>query len=486
MTRDEDRSLASTPADPESAPLDPVVLLKSLLGLQRLTGIYPSGHPVVEEKLRELEGPLQAFLQTDVAVRIDIVRGMVHLNGLPFPQAIEPRVLDELIALGIDSVYFLQGLESEDLRKLAHVLREVQRGRTGGRSVDAMLLEQGVRHVSLGRLVPLDTRWQLRQWPDAPTGPIDPDYARSIHLAQSAFDEVGAGGRLSATAVHELTRQVIFKVASSSRTIAQILAIKQYENLTYCHSVNVALLTLLLARQLDLGEATTTALVEAALLHDIGKTKIPLDIVKKPGALDKRERRLIQAHTVFGAEILVDIGNLHPLAPTIALEHHRTVTGGGYPDLGAGVVPHVMSQIVSVADVYEAVTGARSYREPMRPEQACLLLARLAGESLNTALVKSFINAVTFFPVGSLVRTTAQETGVVLHTNPHDALHPVVALVDEDVRYITGEVDTSQRDITGHHIRHIARTLTPPAGGLDLTALLASRATRTLVAGWRG
>jgi putative nucleotidyltransferase with HDIG domain len=481
----EPRPPASKPTEPEPASLDPVAVLKALLGLERLTGIYPSGHPVVEDKLKELEAPLQQHLQTNAAARIDIVRGMVHLNGLPFPQAIEPRLLDELVTLGIDSVYILQGLESEDLRRLAHVLRDMHRGRALDRPVDAMLVEQAVRHISLGRLVPLDTRWQLRQWPDAPTGPIDPEYAHSLQLAQSTFEEVGAGGRLSATAVHELTRQLVSRVASSGRTIAQVLAIKQYENLTYCHSVNVALLTLLLARQLDLDETTTTALVEAALLHDIGKTKIPLDIVKKPGALDKRERRLIQAHTVFGAEILVEIGNLHALAPTIALEHHRTVTGGGYPDLGRGAVPHVMSQIVSVADVYEAVTGARSYREPMRPEQACLLLARMAGEALNTALVKSFINAVTFFPVGSLVRTTSQEVGVVVRTNPADALHPVVALVDEQIRRVIGEVDTSERDATGCHVRHIAGTLPPPADDLDLPSLLAGRPAAMLAAGGR-
>ncbi len=463
-------------ADRDAPLLDPVGVLRALVGLRRLTGIYPPGHPVVEEKLQEIDGILQPALGTRAAVRIDLVRGVVHLDGLPFPQSIEPRLLDELHELGIDSVYFLPGLDAGDLRRLAQALGDVQGGGPGAATVDVLLAERGVRHVSLGRLVPLDTRWQSRQWPDAPTGPLDPEYAESLRLAQSAFDEVGSGGRLSATAVHELTHQLIFKVASSQLAVAQILAIKQYENLTYCHSVNVAMLTLLLARQLDLGEATTTALVEAALLHDIGKTRIPLDVVKKPGALDKRERRLIEAHTIFGAGILVELGSLHPLTPTVALEHHRTVKGGGYPDLGAGVVPHVMSQIVSVADVYEAVTGARSYREPMRPEQACLLLARQAGEALNTALVKSFINAVTFFPVGSVVRTTTQQLGVVVRTNPRDALHPIVALVDEDVRRVTGEVDTSERAADGRHLRHIAGTIRPPAGALDLGSLLAGRA----------
>ena len=152
------------------------------------------------------------------------------------------------------------------------------------------------------------------------------------------------------------------------------------------------------------------ALVEAALLHDIGKTRIPLDIVKKPGALDRRERKLIEAHTTLGAEILVQIEGLRPLTPVVALEHHRGVTGTGYPDLG-DAVPHFMSQIVSVADIYEAITGARSYQDPTPPEHACLILARLAGQKLNANLVKAFVNAITFFPIGCVVRTNRDEIG---------------------------------------------------------------------------
>jgi len=88
---------------------------------------------------------------------------------------------------------------------------------------------------------------------------------------------------------------------------------------------------------------------------------VPLDVVKKPGALEKRERKMMEAHTTFGAEILAQTDGLQPLTPIVALEHHRGVKGTGYPDLGTAV-PHLMSQIVSVADIYEAITA----RAPIR------------------------------------------------------------------------------------------------------------------------
>jgi HD-GYP domain-containing protein (c-di-GMP phosphodiesterase class II) len=181
---------------------------------------------------------------------------------------------------------------------------------------------------------------------------------------------------------------------------------------------------------------------------------------------------MMEAHTTFGAEILVETDGLRPLTPTVALEHHRAANGDGYPDLGAGVIPHLMSQIVSVADIYEAMTGARSYQDPATPEQACLVLARLAGGKLNTALVKAFVNAISFFPIGSVVRTDRDEMGVVIRTNPSEPLHPVIALLDAAYQRLPGEIDTSLRN-RGEYARHVVETLRPTVS-LDFTELLAA------------
>ena len=274
--------------------------------------------------------------------------------------------------------------------------------------------------------------------------------------------------------VRDLVQLLICEVARSNVALGQILAVKQYENLTYCHSVNVAMLSLLIGKQLRLDDSMIAALVEAALLHDIGKTRIPLEIVKKPGALEKRERKMIEAHTTFGAEILVQTDGLRPLTPIVALEHHRSVKGTGYPDLG-NAIPHFMSQIVSVADIYEAMSGARTYQAPTLPERACLVLARIAGDKLNTALVKAFVNAITFFPLGSMVRTSRDEIAVVVATNPADPLHPKLAVMDAARTSPQTWVDASVRDAAGAYERHIIETLMPQAD-LDLAKFLPASA----------
>ena len=461
---------------PQAAPpsLDPLPLLKGFVSLRRLTGMYSQGHPMIAQKVKELDEMIRQHLGRGPAFRIDIIHGDVYLDGVFSSQdgQANVQVVRELTDLGIDSIQVHMDVQPEEIQAVAEFLWQFKES-SDGESIEAQLARRQVRHISLGRLVPLDTRCQAQQWPDAPTGPLDPAYEESLALAQRAFDAVASGNALDAVTVADLVHLLISKVARSNAALGQILAVKQYEPLTYCHSVNVSMLSLLLARQLGLDAPTTAALVEAALLHDIGKTRLPVEVVKKRGALGKWEKSLVQAHTMFGAEILVDIEGLRALTPIVALEHHRTVKGAGYPDLGEGVVPHVMSQIVSVADVYEALTGARSYQAPTLPEQTCLILARLAGDKLNTALVKAFVNAVTFFPLGSLVRTSRGEMGVVVATTAGDPLHPVLTLVNESLDPL-GHVDTSARDSSGAYERHIAETLKPQEGTLDATRFLAS------------
>jgi putative nucleotidyltransferase with HDIG domain len=456
---------------PDAHRVDPVALLKGLVSLRRLTGLYPAGHPTIEQKLTELDDSVQRHIQMASALRLDVIHGSAHLDGVPFRQDSEAQaqILRELTDLGIDSIHIRGGVSRHELLALSEFLWQLKEA-PGGEPIDVQLASRQIQHINLGRLVPLDTRWKAVQWPDGPTGPLDPSYELSLALTERTFDDVMSGKGIDLSTIRDIVHLLIQKVAASNAALGQILAVKLYENLTYCHSVNVATLSLLIGRQLGFDQGATAALAEAALLHDIGKTKIPIEILKKPSALDKRERRMMEAHTVYGAEILVEVDGLRPLTPTVALEHHRAVDGSGYPEL-EGAIPHLLSQVVAVADIYEAMTGARSYQDPAMPEQACLVLARLAGTKLNTALVKAFVNAISFFPLGSVVRTDRDEIGVVVRTNATEPLHPVIALMGAEMQRLPGEVDTSRRLLSGQYERHVVETLRPQEG-LDINQFL--------------
>lgn len=450
--------------------IDPLLVVRELVSLRRLVGLYPADHPLIGEKLRELDAAVRRQLDERQELQVDIVRGDVHVDGEPFRQEsrAHAHLIAELTDLGVQSVCIRHGVSADELRATAEFLWRYD-GKPGGESVQERLQRQGVRHVSLGRIVPLDTRWASRKWPDAPDGALDPAYEEALGMAQEAFHRVSSGGDLDAGAVRDTVQLLIQRVAGSHVALGHVLAVKHYENLTWCHSVNVAMLSLLIGRQVGLDAESIVSLVEAALLHDIGKTRVPLEVVQKPGALDRSERKLIEAHAMYGGEILAGTGGLRPLTATVALEHHRWMTGGGYPDLGAGVLPHPMSQIVSVADVYEALTGARSYKPPTPPERACVILARIAGEQLNAALVKAFIGTITFFPIGSFVRTSRDEVGVVVRTSTEDPLRPVIMLLRDDGGAVMEEVDLAGPG--GEH-RHIVESVPAPEGAPSLGDIL--------------
>lgn len=442
-----------------SGTLTPLAILQALSGLRRNLALYPAGHVVIEKTIGELERVLEdSFLEHD-RVRIEVIDETAHLEGYPFrvESHANADALLELQQLEIECLQIERGVERDELAGTASLLHRLG-DRVPEDSMRDLLLAEGVNRVSMTRLVPVETRFQSFEWPSGPEHILEPAYARALDDAHESVGAIFEGGTPDSAALHRLLAWVSGQVVDSTSALSQILSVKRYENHTYCHSVNVATLAILLGRRLGLREAELMALSEAALLHDVGKRQIPTEILKKPAPLNRREWRIVQRHPVIGASILARANGLDPLTPTVALEHHREFRGGGYPDLEEQE-PHLLSQIIAVADTYEALTGARPYREPLVPEEACLILARMAGEKLNPSLVKAFVSLVTFFPLGSVVRTSVGEVGVVVETSETEPLHPVIQLVSGGPGSPGMRVDTADRNGGGDYVRHIVETL---------------------------
>ena len=216
-----------TSASSPAPQLDPLPVLKGFASLRRLTGTYPAGHPMIAQKLRELEDLIRLHLRSGPVLQIDVIHGNVHLDGVSFgrDQQANAQVIRELSDLGVDSIHIREGVETDEIQAVAAFLWQFK-ANADGEAMEAQLARHGVRHISLARLVPLDTRWRAQQWPDAPTGPLDPAYAESLALAEQTFDTVASGSRLDVVTVRDLVQLLIFKVARSNAALGQILAVK--------------------------------------------------------------------------------------------------------------------------------------------------------------------------------------------------------------------------------------------------------------------
>jgi len=459
------------PATPAKAVADPLPVVRGLVTAFRLEGLYPDGHPQVDAAISELDALIRSRLNGGGMIQIDIVEGQAHTDGLPFHQqsAAHRSLLEEMMQLDFNSIRIRDGFGRPELETLIRVLAERRAGVQLAGTLQEELRRRGVERATVGKLVELDTRWNQHQWGERPPGVLDDSYADALEQAEGTFDRIAEGRMIEATAVHQLLQLLATEVVGSQAALGHILALKQFENYTYCHSVNVTLLVLLLGQRVGLDAEAIAHASEAALLHDVGKTRIPVSILKKPAPLNERERELIQQHPRWGAETLLEVPGLSALSPTVALEHHVSFDGGGYPELAEGETPHLLSQLVAVCDVYEALTGARAYRAPAPPDEACLVLAEKAGTGLHPDLVRAFVNMVTFFPVGSVVRTDRGEVGVVVETDSAEPLHPTIVLVrSEDPRQDAGErIDTSERDGRGEYARHVVETLRPTDEHID-------------------
>lgn len=457
---------------------DPGQLLRSLAGLKAACVLYPDGHPSIDGHVEQAFLQAQELIGDRQRVEVDILRGIINVDGESQLQAsrIYRRVIDELADMGIDSIHVDARVTPGEFRALGEYLARREIEQATSESVAERLASSGVSHISVGRILPVDSYAPGHQWPEAPEEIFDEGYRESVDKARDAFEHFGRGLAPGADTIQELLEVIVGRAAHSGIALSQVLALKSYENLTYLHSVNVTLLSLRLAERIGLKEPTRMALAEAALLHDVGKTRIPIEILTKAGALTDREFREIRGHPRMGAEILIGLEGLSPLTPIVALEHHMGFDGTGYPDLGPQRMPHPLSQIVSVVDIYESLTGARSYRDPVTPDKACLTLARLSGKALNPALVRAFVSVVTFFPIGTIVRTTLGEVGVVVRTYEDDALHPTISLVEEkEPDAPTQEtVDLRRRGDDGKHLRQVAESLSADDFEIDIPHILRS------------
>lgn len=236
---------------------------------------------------------------------------------------------------------------------------------------------------------------------------------------------------------HRLAQQMVDVIQADESILLGLASIKDYDEYTFAHSVNVSVLSMLIADRMGLHKDHITQIGVAGLLHDIGKMHVPQLVLNKPGALAADEWELMKRHSMLGVIELSRIRSLRAVADPlfVALQHHLYYNGGGYPSKPGGWELHPYTHIVAVADVYDAMTTPRIYRKhTMAPDRTLRFIHHKSGEFFDPHVVKVFIKAMGVYPVGTVVELDTGERAVVLRQNDKTRLmhRPVVALLHED------------------------------------------------------
>lgn len=236
---------------------------------------------------------------------------------------------------------------------------------------------------------------------------------------------------------------------SRHRDIFELFEIvKAKDDYTYQHNIGVGVLSTLIGRWMNLDEAELLELSLAASLHDVGKVKIPIEVLNKPGKLSDDEYELIKKHTVFGYELLKETTGLSSVIARVALEHHEREDGGGYP-LGLKKSNiHPYSSIVAVADIFHAMSSKRPYHEPISFHEIISEMEHGRFGELNPHIVSIFIENIMQKTVGQQVILSDGRIGEVVLLNPHRLNTPLIRIDDQFID-LSQEEGLRIREITG-------------------------------------
>ncbi len=240
---------------------------------------------------------------------------------------------------------------------------------------------------------------------------------QSLYQSVETAHDAGHSGRSLDINQTRATSELLLKATEKHITdIMHLVKYPDYDTYTVGHSVRVAMFAVMVGNYLQLPKPTLNELGVAALLHDVGKSRIPAEILFKPGRLDPRERTIIEEHSILGAEMLMENKEASEMAIAAAWGHHRRYDKSGYPSMSYGSAESALTQIINVCDVFEALTAIRPYKEAHTPRRAYEIMLSDSGWFCPSAL-SAFCSAIGLYPAGSRVRLTNGNQAMVIKSS---------------------------------------------------------------------
>lgn len=253
--------------------------------------------------------------------------------------------------------------------------------------------------------------------------------SRARSYIDQVFEDITAGETPDLEQARAVVNDLVESIMRNPDAQMCFTQLKNRDEYTAQHSVNVCVLALAFGRHLGLAPDDLNLLGTGALLHDIGKLKTPLEVLNKPGRLTDAEFEIMRQHPVHGRELLERIPGIPPEVIDVAFSHHERLQGHGYPRGLQHDEISVWSRMVAIVDVYDAITSDRCYHEGMAPTEALTRMYEWRIRDFDPDLLEQFVQCIGIYPIGSLVELSTGEVGVVISMNPKLRLRPKVSLV---------------------------------------------------------
>jgi putative nucleotidyltransferase with HDIG domain len=372
---------------PRHATVDAAEFLTSLNHLFSAASLYPKAHPARVEALDESWSNLRSLFEYGAPV-FSFLDDAVLYGQLELRDMRSWDFGSRLYESGIQRLEIQAEIQLDELDSF------IEHVRSRFTAPDPEPIESAgtaFPHIRIGTLT-VRVEPTVDEEGGLPEEPVQLD--EELDAVRWIYNEARSAELLPTAEVRLAVESLALTMESLKRSGSGLIAIKSRDQYTAIHCMNVAILSMTFAEQLGFRPDEIRLIGEAAMLHDIGKTTTPDEILNKPGVLTPNERKVIEEHTIAGCRLLLESRQSSPLAATVAYEHHMGNEGRGYPDTIFGREPHPVSRLVQVCDVYDALRTRRPFRPPMDAEESLRFLGKRAGVFFHPALVKTFVEMV--------------------------------------------------------------------------------------------
>lgn len=456
-------------------------LIVSIHAATRAMKLYPPEHQAVQKALGELAAAALEGRSVDSELELRVHGEFIFVNGTRLRLDLSNyasfgRVLDLFRSAGVGSLRMLREATPREWFSLLTLLATVGAGGEG----DADELVRRLRAAGVDAFeaaAQADEEEEVEER-EAAKAAARRTYAQSVALTKDVINSVRMGRVPSARKIKRAVQSIVDEVLTEEASLIGLTTLREYDEYTYTHSVNVCIFAVALGKRIGMTKLQLYELGVAALMHDIGKSRVPTDLLQKSTALDEDDWRRITAHPWLGMLTLFQMRGHQELpyrAMVAAHEHHMRRDLSGYPRVIRPRSIAMTSRIVAVADAYDAATSRRSYQTKPYPPSAVLQEMRdNPRRGLDPVVVKAFITLLGIYPSGTLVVLDTFELAVVLAANPNPEMlsRPRVVVVSDGRGNLLQpplETDLAVTGADGQFARTIIKTADPDRYGIRVS-----------------
>jgi putative nucleotidyltransferase with HDIG domain len=438
-------------------------IIKKLASSLQTVSVYDFDHPsskkAVEDIYKEFqEGFLEAeHIDFGIANKELFSRKHIYFDLIVQTQDFV-RILE---SKGIDYLKFKRGLTKDELVKFLVILKEK---RLNQEDIAKGLNEKGLIHISTQEFGQGGTPEKHQQKESKGFVDIGKFYDQYVDKLKYNIDTVVDSQGVDLKSLMEISSNMLNLLIRHQKFFFFAMNIKQHDDYTFAHCLNVSALTMFQARQIGLPQEWVLKTGVAGFLHDIGKFAIHNKIINKEGTLSEQEMKIIKNHASYGAKMLLRKSNSSKLSIIASFQHHMGVSLKGYPKADILKKQHLISELVSISDVYDALRTRRSYRGPMPLTKVYEIMQKEKGRLFSQDLADWFLKNIGVWPVGTLVKLNTGQIGLVVKNNSEDVFHPQVRVIyDSSGKKIEDKIikDLTCKDSEGNFITEISKQIVP-------------------------